>query len=185
MNALRLFALPAFLALAACGGGDTPDDDATVGGTEATDAEELALPTLIELIQNEGRLSVLAEALTTAGLDEQLMGDGPITIFAPSDEAFANLPGVGSSDVLFQPANLPLLQQILAYHVVEGSHPSATLRGSSAEFVTSGGASLSYDGSGPVITVGSPPATAVVFATDLQASNGVIHMIDTVLLPTE
>ena len=120
--------------------------------------------------------STLATALTEAGLVDTLKGDGPFTVFAPTDEAFAALPA-GTLDALL--ADIPALTDVLLYHVVSGSVPAADVVGLDAA-TTIQGADVSIEViDGGVVLNG----TANVTTTDVFASNGVIHVIDSVLLP--
>jgi uncharacterized surface protein with fasciclin (FAS1) repeats len=124
-----------------------------------------------------GDFNTLVAAVQAAGLVDTLKGDGPLTVFAPTDEAFAALPA-GTVESLLEPENLAKLQAILSYHVIPGNvmasdvadgTSAATVQGSSVAFVVADG-SVKVNG-------------ATVTAADITASNGVIHVIDTVLLP--
>lgn len=124
-----------------------------------------------------GSFGTLAAALKAAGLVETLKGKGPFTVFAPTDAAFAKLPA-GTVDNLLKPENKAQLTQILTYHVVAGSVKAAdvvklteakTVQGQSVKITVKGG-KVSVDG-------------ANVTATDIAASNGVIHVIDSVIMP--
>jgi len=124
-----------------------------------------------------GKFNTLAAALSAAGLVEALKGDGPFTVFAPTDEAFAKLPA-GTVESLLLPENAERLAQILKYHVVSGRvYSDAAAKG--AEVTTLAGEKLhtaSRDGS---VYIGS----AKVIGADVDTKNGVIHVIDTVLVP--
>ena len=124
-----------------------------------------------------GNFKTLAAALQAAGLVETLKGKGPFTVFAPTDEAFAKLPA-GTVETLLKPENKGKLVAILTYHVVAGDVKAAqvvkmnsarTVQGESVQIATAGGK----------VTVDK----ANVVQTDIAASNGVIHVIDTVLMP--
>lgn len=124
-----------------------------------------------------GSFKTLAAALQAAGLVETLKGKGPFTVFAPTDEAFAKLPA-GTVDNLLKPENKAKLVSILTYHVVPGQVMAAdvmkltsakTVQGSSVKIATAGG-HVMVD-------------KATVAKADIAASNGVIHVIDTVLMP--
>jgi uncharacterized surface protein with fasciclin (FAS1) repeats len=124
-----------------------------------------------------GSFTALAKALTAADLVATLKGPGPFTVFAPTDEAFAKLPA-GTLDTLLKPENKATLQRVLTYHVVPGRVPAADVaKISSAKAVS--GDSLPITVSGRTVMVDK----ARVVKTDIAASNGVIHVIDTVLLP--
>jgi len=121
--------------------------------------------------------TTLAKALTAADLVATLKGPGPFTVFAPTDEAFAKLPA-GTLDNLLKPENKAMLRRVLTYHVVPGTVMAAdVVKVSSATAVS--GDKLSIKVSGSTVTVDK----ARIVKTDIVASNGVIHVLDTVLLP--
>jgi uncharacterized surface protein with fasciclin (FAS1) repeats len=133
---------------------------------------------LVDTAVAAGQFKTLAAALEAAGLIDALKGDGPFTVFAPTDEAFAKLPA-GTVETLLKPENKEKLKAILLYHVVPGNVTAAqvtklngrsvkTLQGSSVNVKTSHGVRVD---------------NAKVTQTDIKASNGVIHVIDTVLMP--
>ena len=123
-----------------------------------------------------GSFNTLAAALTAAGLVETLKGEGPFTVFAPTDAAFAALPA-GTVEDLLQPENKDKLVAILTYHVVPGKVMSTDLmEGMKAASVNGAEITITLDG-GPRVN------GAVISAADVAASNGVIHVIDSVLLP--
>jgi uncharacterized surface protein with fasciclin (FAS1) repeats len=123
-----------------------------------------------------GTFNTLAAALTAAGLVETLKGEGPFTVFAPTDEAFAKLPA-GTVDTLLLPENKDQLVAILTYHVVPGAVMSTDLtEGMMAATVQTGDVTITLDG-GPKVN------GAAITTADIAASNGVIHVIDTVLMP--
>jgi len=124
-----------------------------------------------------GQFKTLAAALTAAGLVPTLKGAGPFTVFAPTDEAFAKLPK-GTVEDLLKPENKAKLTAILTYHVVAGKVMAAdVVKLTSAKTVQGGTAKVSMMGGGVMIDA------AHVTKTDIAASNGVIHVIDTVLMP--
>jgi uncharacterized surface protein with fasciclin (FAS1) repeats len=124
-----------------------------------------------------GSFSTLAKALTAADLVNTLKGTGPFTVFAPTDAAFANLPP-GTLDNLLKPENKAMLQRVLTYHVVAGRTLAAdVVTMSSAQAVS--GDRLSITTNGEALMIGN----ARVVKADVAASNGVIHVIDAVLLP--
>ena len=125
-----------------------------------------------------GSFTTLAKALTAADLVATLKGPGPFTVFAPTDAAFAKLPA-GTLENLLKPENKAMLQRVLTYHVVPGKVLAAdVVKVTSAKAVS--GDSLSIKVSGSTVTVDK----AHVVKTDIATSNGVIHVIDTVLLPS-
>jgi len=132
-------------------------------------------------VQADG-FETLAAALEAADLVEALKGDGPFTVFAPTDEAFAALPE-GTLESLLQPENKAQLQAILQYHVVAAKAMAGDVVGmESAETLQGQSVQIQVE-DGTVTLMGQNSAT--VTQTDIEASNGVIHVIDTVLLPPE
>jgi uncharacterized surface protein with fasciclin (FAS1) repeats len=124
-----------------------------------------------------GSFKTLAKALEAAGLVDTLKGPGPFTVFAPTDEAFAKLPA-GTLESLLEPANKEKLRRILTYHVVSGKvMASDVVNLESAKAVS--GDTITIKAHGGAVHVDN----ARVTATDVAASNGVIHVIDTVILP--
>lgn len=129
---------------------------------------------IIDIAAGNEAFSTLVAAVTAAGLVETLQGEGPFTVFAPTDEAFAALPE-GTVEALLE--DIPALTAILTYHVVPGAVMSGDLEdGMMAETVN--GASVTI-GVGETVTVDG----ATVVQADIEASNGVIHVIDAVILP--
>jgi uncharacterized surface protein with fasciclin (FAS1) repeats len=125
-----------------------------------------------------GSFTTLAKALMAADLVSTLKGPGPFTVFAPTDEAFAKLPA-GTLENLLKPENKAMLRRVLTYHVVPGKVNAAdVVKLSSAKAVS--GDMLSIKASGGTVMVNN----SKVVRTDIAASNGVIHVVDTVLLPT-
>lgn len=126
-----------------------------------------------------GSFKTLAIALTKAGLVDALKGDGPFTVFAPTDEAFAKLPK-GTLDDLLKPENKGRLSAVLTYHVVPGRVPAAkALKLTNAKTLNGQQIDLVVKGSGLTID------NANVLKTDIECSNGVIHVIDNVILPSD
>jgi uncharacterized surface protein with fasciclin (FAS1) repeats len=124
-----------------------------------------------------GSFTTLAKALTAADLVGTLKGPGPFTVFAPTDEAFAKLPA-GTLDNLLKPENKAMLRRILTYHVVSGRVlASDVIKLTSAKAVSGDMLTIKINGSTVMVD------KARVVKTDIAASNGVIHVIDTVLLP--
>jgi uncharacterized surface protein with fasciclin (FAS1) repeats len=124
-----------------------------------------------------GQFKTLAAALTAAGLVPTLKGAGPFTVFAPTDEAFAKLPK-GTVEDLLKPENKAKLTAILTYHVVPGKVMAAdVVKLTSAKTVQGGAAKVSTIGGGVMID------QSHVTKTDIVTSNGVIHVIDTVMMP--
>ncbi|MGA0556783.1 fasciclin domain-containing protein [Larkinella sp. VNQ87] len=126
--------------------------------------------------------TVLFRALRMSGLDEQAAGKGPYTVFAPTNEAFDKLPA-GTLDGLLQPASKSKLVKLLAYHVVKGNYASDQLQdGQKLKTVTGGTLTVAKQGESITITDEQGNA-ATVNRADLEATNGMIHSIDTVLMP--
>ena len=134
-------------------------------------------PDIVDIAASNGSFNTLVAAVTAAGLVDTLKGDGPFTVFAPTDEAFAALPA-GTVDSLLLPENKDQLTAILTYHVVPGAVTSDQLAGQRLSVATVNGAEVHIDG-----TNGVTVEDATVTAADIIASNGVIHVIDSVLLP--
>ena len=133
--------------------------------------------TIVEVAVDAGQFTTLAAALEAADLIDTLQGDGPFTVFAPTDDAFAALPA-GTVESLLKPENRDQLVAVLTYHVVPGKVTAAdvvtldeakTVNGASIDISTENGSVYIND--------------ATVVAADVDASNGVIHVIDTVILP--
>ena len=132
--------------------------------------------TIVEVAAGAGQFNTLVAAVKAAGLVDTLSGKGPFTVFAPTDEAFAKLPA-GTVDNLLKPENKDKLTAVLTYHVLSGKVMAADVKTMSAKTVNGKEASIKVeDGK---VTIG----TANVVKTDIAASNGVIHVIDTVLIP--
>ena len=124
-----------------------------------------------------GSFKTLAAALTAADLVGTLKGAGPFTVFAPTDEAFAKLPA-GTVETLLKPENKDKLRRLLTYHVVSGKVMAAdVVKVKSAKAVSGDSITVATKGGG--VTVDN----AKVVKTDIAASNGVIHVIDTVIMP--
>lgn len=151
---------------------------ATVIGMAAGSASAYAAEKdIVDTAVAAGQFETLAAALTAAGLVDTLKGPGPFTVFAPTDEAFAALPA-GTVEDLLKPENKDQLIAILTYHVVAGEVMAAdVVELTEAETVNGAMVEVKVDGSNVMIN------NAEVTAVDIQASNGVIHVIDTVLLP--
>ena len=131
---------------------------------------------IVGTAQEAGTFGTLIAAVEAAGLVETLQGEGPFTVFAPTDEAFAALPE-GTVESLLQPENIDQLTAILTYHVVPGKVMSGDLT-DDMEAATVQGSSVTID-----LDNGVMVDNATVVAADVEASNGVIHVIDTVILP--
>ena len=124
-----------------------------------------------------GNFSTLVAAVQAAGLVDVLKSEGPFTVFAPTDEAFAALPE-GTVESLLRPENRDQLVAVLTYHVVPGKIMSAEIAGQSTEVESVQGSALSVDA-----TDGVRVDNANVVAVDIETDNGVIHIIDQVVIP--
>ena len=166
----KFVALGGMLSLIAIVVGFTANARVAAHSVESNDVVETAVAA--------GQFKTLAAALEAAGLIEALKGNGPFTVFAPTDEAFAKLPA-GTVETLLKPENKEKLKAVLLYHVVPGNVTAdqvmklngqsvKTLQGSSIKVKTTHGVRVD---------------NAQVTQTDIKASNGVIHVIDTVLMP--
>lgn len=132
---------------------------------------------IVDTAVGAGQFKTLAAALQAAGLVETLKGKGPFTVFAPTDAAFAKLPA-GTVESLLKPENKAKLTAILTYHVVAGKVMAAdVVKVTSAKTVQGGAVAVKVTGGKVSIDA------ANVVTTDITASNGVIHVIDTVLMP--
>ena len=182
-------AVVASLALVACGSDETTVTDTaaattvaedaavetTVEGTETTMAAEAG--DIVAVAAGNPDFSTLVAAVTAAGLVETLQGAGPFTVFAPNNAAFEALPA-GLVDKLLLPENKETLVKILTYHVVSGKVMAADVAAGDVPSVEGSNITVTVD-AGAVMLNGS----SNVIATDVAASNGVIHVIDAVILP--
>lgn len=185
---IKVAAAGGIAALVFLSGCSSTSDEATEVATtsaaatpmESAMASESAMQdpgTIVDVAAGNDDFETLVAAVTAADLAETLSGTGPFTVFAPTDEAFAALPE-GLLDALLLPENKEVLTQILTYHVVSGEVTSdqvtagdvATVEGEAITITTPDGAVVLND-------------TATVTAVDVDASNGVIHVIDGVLVP--
>lgn len=132
---------------------------------------------IVDTAVGAGSFNTLVAAVQSAGLVDTLKGDGPFTVFAPTDEAFGKLPE-GTVESLLEEENRDQLVAILTYHVVSGKVMAADLVGQTMDAKTVNGQTVAVDGTDGVKVNG-----ATVISADVGASNGVIHVIDTVLLP--
>ncbi|MEP2736955.1 MAG: fasciclin domain-containing protein [Erythrobacter sp.] len=153
-------------------------------------AAETAAPNIVETAQSTGVHNTLVTAVVAAGLAETLSGPGPITVFAPTDTAFAKLPA-GTVDTLVKPEKKGTLTSVLTYHVVGGNITGEMILGyikgskdGIARIKTLAGGVLQARLSGDTIVVTDAAGrTAAVTQADVQTSNGVIHVTDGVFLP--
>jgi uncharacterized surface protein with fasciclin (FAS1) repeats len=134
-------------------------------------------PDIVDIAASNGNFNTLVAAVTAAGLVDTLKGEGPFTVFAPTDAAFAALPA-GTVETLLMPENIDQLTAILTYHVVPGAVTSDQLAGQRLSVATVNGEEVHIDGRNGVTV-----ENATVTTADIIASNGVIHVVDAVLLP--
>lgn len=132
---------------------------------------------IVDTAVDAGQFNTLVAAVQAADLVDTLKSKGPFTVFAPNDAAFAKLPA-GTVENLLKPENKDQLVAILTYHVVPGKIMSSDIAGKTADVATVQGGNLAVDATSGVMV-----NDATVIAADVEASNGVIHVIDTVLLP--
>jgi uncharacterized surface protein with fasciclin (FAS1) repeats len=149
---------------------------AGIAGT-SMQAQSAATRDIVDTAVANGSFKTLAAALTAAGLVDTLKGTGPFTVFAPTDAAFAKLPA-GTVETLLKPENRDKLRRVLTYHVVAGRVGSADVTKLKTAKMVSGDAVTINLRDGGVFVNGARVVTA-----DVAASNGVIHVIDTVILP--
>ena len=169
----------AALVLASCGS-DAADKSASAAAPATTSAPSEDPGTIVDVAVAAGSFTTLVAAVQAAGLVETLSGEGPFTVLAPTDDAFAAALmslGLTAEDLL---ADTDLLTSVLTYHVIPGEVLAATvvtLDGQSVATVNGAEVMISVDGDTVMIN------DATVTAVDIAASNGVIHVIDTVLIP--
>ena len=169
------------LVLAACAPAATPApvEPTAVPPTAVPPTEAPMAKDIVDTAIADGRFTTLVAAIQAAGLVDALKAEGPFTVFAPTDDAFAALPE-GTLDSLLLPENKQQLTDILLYHVVEGKVMAADVTGLSAAPTLLGkDLAVKVDMGNVYIN------DAKVIITDIETSNGVIHVIDTVLVPPE
>lgn len=147
-----------------------------IAGNPASTTKAAASRTIVDIAASNASFDTLVAAVRAAGLVDVLSGKGPFTVFAPTDEAFAALPK-GTLEKLLKPENKAKLQQILTYHVVPGSVLSNAIQPGQVNTVQGKPVTLKTKGNRVKVN------DANVVTADIQASNGVIHVIDRVILP--
>jgi uncharacterized surface protein with fasciclin (FAS1) repeats len=165
--------------------------------TEMVDSTAVAMdttmvaetPNIVGVAAANEDFSTLVTAVKAAGLVETLSGDGPFTVFAPNNAAFAKLPA-GTVESLLKPESLDKLKSVLTYHVVSGNFDAATVidainknDGKYSVTTVQGGTIVLSLNDGKVMLTDANGGTATVILADVAASNGVIHAIDTVVMP--
>ncbi len=169
---------------------DAMDDDSMDGPVTVGGAAMLPSRTIVENASNASNLTTLVQAVQAAGLVETLSGPGPFTVFAPTNEAFGRLPQSALTQ-LMQPASRAQLSQILTYHVVAGNMDSAALMqrieagGGSATLTTVEGSTLrAAVENGAISLTDEQGTTSFVTQGNVRQSNGIVHVINGVLIPT-
>jgi len=173
MKKIFAVAIAAALTLTACGSDDAASEDTVAEDTVAE--EVVADGDIVAVAVGNPDFATLVAALTAAGLVETLQGEGPFTVFAPTEAAFAALPE-GLLAKLLLPENIAVLTAILTYHVVPGMVMSTDIAAGDVATVEGSTVALTTD-------MGVMVNGATVIAADVAASNGVIHVIDAVLVP--
>ena len=155
---------------------EEPTDDAPAPTDDAPPATDDAPGSIVDIAAGDSRFTTLVAALKAADLVDALSGDGPFTVFAPTDDAFAALPA-GTVESLLLPENLTTLQDILKYHVVPAKVLSTDL--------TLNQHATTLEGSDVTVTSLDPVKIneSEVIQADVMASNGVVHVLDAVLMP--
>jgi transforming growth factor-beta-induced protein len=169
-----------FLVLAISGSvacGEAAMQEPATGDSASTPPAQQASSNILETAAAAGSFTTLAAAIDAAGLEATLSGPGPFTVFAPTDDAFAKLPP-GTVDDLLKPENKEKLVAVLTYHVVPGNVMAKDVV-SSAKLKSVQGQELTVRVEGSAVSIDG----ASVIQTDIAASNGVIHVIDGVVLP--
>jgi uncharacterized surface protein with fasciclin (FAS1) repeats len=162
------------LLLAACGASSSSAANVAPAATAPTQ-------NIVQIASSNSDFSTLVTAVKAAGLVDTLSGTGPFTVFAPTNEAFAALPA-GTLDTLLKPENKGLLTSILTYHVVPGSVFARDVK--PGEITTVNGAKFTVSTDmGSVYITDAKGNKAKIVQTDIAASNGVIHVINAVLIP--
>jgi uncharacterized surface protein with fasciclin (FAS1) repeats len=174
--------VPVLAFASACG--DDDDGSTATSETPAATATPTATPgaaaeDIVALAQANPDLSTLVDAVTAADLAETLQADGPYTVFAPTNDAFAAV-GDNALTRLLRPANQDQLAEILTYHVVPDEAMAADLQDGQT-LTTVQGDKLEVSVDGETVTIGG----ATVTQPDVDASNGIVHVIDAVLMPPE
>ncbi|PSN20331.1 fasciclin [filamentous cyanobacterium CCP5] len=177
---MGLMGLGAIAVLGACAPAEQTTEEPVAEEEMAMEEESMAEGTVVEVAAGNESFSTLVQAIEAAELAEVLSAEGPYTVFAPTNEAFAALPE-GTLDQLLLPENQDLLAQILTYHVIPAEVPAAEVTTGSVATVAGPEVDLAVDDATGDVMVNN----AMVIMPDVEASNGVIHAIDQVLLPPD
>ena len=206
-RAIALMAAAAALALGACSMSEAPADNSMAMNDELAMSNDMAMTnsetdsvmvggapmmpgkTIVENASAASNLTTLVAAVKAAGLVDTLSGAGPFTVFAPTNDAFAKLPA-GTVDKLVEPDMKADLTKILTYHVVPGKMTAADLKaaitkgGGKAMLTTVQGEKLTaMESGGMIVLTDAKGGTSTVTQGDVMQSNGVVHVVDSVLMP--
>lgn len=193
MKLVRTFAVMAIAGLVATSCGKKEDKEVTEETVIDTTTTEMpvASSTIVDVAAGNENFTTLVAAVKAAGLAETLSGDGPFTVFAPTNDAFAKLPA-GTVETLLKPENVEKLKSILTYHVVSGKFDAATVidaiktNNNKYTVTTVQGAKIDLSlKDDKVMLTDATGAMSTVVMPDVEASNGIIHAIDTVVMPTK
>lgn len=181
MNTPRLLTAAAAIALlAGAAHAQTATTPAPADQAPAAASPVVAKGDLIQTVQASGQFNTFLKAVSAVNLTSVLKTNQNLTLFAPTDAAFAALPA-GELDKLMLPENGPLLQKVLTYHLINAKVDSTKIKGAKGEVKSVEGSPLLLDGSGTTPMVDS----ATITQTDVMASNGVLHVVDKVLIPKD
>jgi uncharacterized surface protein with fasciclin (FAS1) repeats len=161
---------------------ETTDTNSQTSSQVESEAETMNNEDIVQLAVDNSDLSTLVTALQAAELVETLQGEGPFTVFAPTNSAFDKLPE-GTLDELLQPENKQQLTDILTYHVVSGNVMAADLSDGQTISTLQGDTLTVEISDGMVMLVDTAGDKATVTVADVEASNGVVHLIDSVVMP--
>jgi uncharacterized surface protein with fasciclin (FAS1) repeats len=193
MNLVKKISIFSFAALVITSCADGKKGEVETSGVDSTEvvteAVEVAPTTIVDVAIGNENFTTLVAAVKAAGLVETLSSEGPFTVFAPTNEAFSKLPA-GAVDNLLKPESLETLKSVLTYHVVSGKFDAAAvieaINNNNGKYtvanVQGGNIVLSLK-DGKVVLTDAKGKTSTVVLADVPASNGVIHAIDTVVMP--
>ncbi len=180
-KALAALLLPLSLIAAGCSDDEETTTDSTTETTEApaaaetTEAPAAEAGTIVDIAASDPQFSTLVELVTAAGLAETLSGDGPFTVFAPTNDAFAKVPAETLASLGADPTGA--LTDVLKLHVIAGEVDAAAATAAAGTSVETLGGMLKVEKVGDNLTIGG----ATIIKTDIKASNGIIHVIDSVI----
>jgi len=180
-KALAALLLPLSLIAAGCASDDETTTDSTIETTEApaaadtTEAPAAEAGTIVDIAAGDPQFSTLVSLVTAAGLAETLSGDGPFTVFAPTNDAFAKVPAATLEALGADPTGA--LADVLKLHVISGEVDAAAATAAAGTSVETLGGMLKVEMAGSDLTIGG----AKIVSTDIKASNGIIHVIDSVI----